>query len=415
MELLSWMNVQLMLLLALCFGYQILFLLVPFFKRERPHGPETLHRFAVLISARNEEAVIGQLIQSIRLQDYPAHLIDIFVVADNCTDATASVARQAGAAVWERFDTRHVGKGWALEYLFARLDAEYQGPPFDGYLIFDADNLLCPDYITQMNRTFSDGYSAVTSYRNSKNYGDSWVSAGHGLWFLRGADFLNRSRMLLGTSSVISGTGFLLSRQALEQLGGWHFHLLTEDLQLTAHLVLRGISIGYCHQAVFYDEQPVRFLQSCHQRLRWVKGSLQVLAGYGPRLLEQLVRTRRFACFDLVMSMVPAVVPVAAGLLLNGVALFLSPPEHWATAAVPSPALLLKALLPALAMGCLITFAQWRALAAPAGKKLGYILTFPLFLATFVPISAAAFVLRVRWTPIPHTCSRSIDELRPTG
>ncbi len=413
MDIMQTVDLALTLLMALCFGYQVFYLFVPFWRRapER-RAAERAHRFAVLICARNEEGVIGQLIESIRQQDYPGELVEIFVAADNCTDHTAAVARAAGAHVWVRRDASRVGKGWALDFLLRRMEAAGYGPQFDAYLVFDADNLLRPDYLRQINRAFCEGHEVITSYRAAKNFGDSWVSAGCALWFLRGADFLNRARMLLGTGSILSGTGFLVSRAVLRRFGGWPCHLLTEDSEFTARLVLEGIPVAYCREAVFYDEQPVRLSVSWRQRLRWAKGSLQVLRRYGPALLGRFLRTRQFACFDLLMSITPAAVPLAAGLAVRaaaGAAVLLSggalPPLSL------TPVTLVPALAPALALGALLTFTHWQELGGTAGKKLGYLLTFPLFLATFVPISAQALVCRVEWTPIAHTCARSVREL----
>ena len=105
---------------------------------------------------------IGELIQSLRAQHYPEELLDIYVVADNCTDDTARVARQAGAAVYERHDQTRKGKGYALDYLFHRL-AEEGREDYEGYFVFDADNLVDPAFTAEMNRVFDTGkYGAIT-------------------------------------------------------------------------------------------------------------------------------------------------------------------------------------------------------------------------------------------------------------
>ncbi len=111
---------------------------------------------------------------------------------------------------------------------------------YDAYLVFDADNLVAPDYIQEINKTFSTGYDIVTSYRNTKNYGDNWISAGYGLWFLREAQYLNRPRASIGASCGVSGTGFLFSARILQKCGGWHFFSLTEDIEFTAHNIVNG-------------------------------------------------------------------------------------------------------------------------------------------------------------------------------
>ena len=138
------------------------------------------------------------------------------MVADNCTDGTAEVARRAGAFVYERFDQSKKGKGYAMDYLFRRL-AEEGKDVYDGYFVFDADNLVDPGFVAEMNRTFDRGYDAVTCYRNSKNFGTNWISAGYSIWFLREARFLNFPRTLLGTNCHVSGTGFLVSAQVIRK------------------------------------------------------------------------------------------------------------------------------------------------------------------------------------------------------
>ena len=270
METIKLINFIIATVFFVCYSYQFAYILVPYLKKEKPHKPAELHRYAVLISARNEELVIGNLLDSISAQDYPSSLVRVFVVADNCTDKTAKVARAHGAIVYERFNDKLVGKGYALEYLLDRIGEEY-GDVFDAYMVFDADNLLSEDYISRMNETFSDGYRIITSYRNSKNYGDNWISAGYALWFLREAKYLNNARYLLGTSCAVSGTGFMFSREILKSCGGWPFHLLVEDIEFTIHNIVSGEKVGYCPRAVLYDEQPTKFSQSWKQRMRWAR------------------------------------------------------------------------------------------------------------------------------------------------
>ena len=271
------------LILAVLYAYQAFYVVVGLLRRKHPVSGQakTLHRYAVLISARNEEEVIGELIESLQQQDYPKELLDIYVIADNCTDATALVARQAGAHVYERFDRVRVGKGYAMDWFFHRLKEEGKEEVYDGYFVFDADNIVDPAFVREMNNVFDSGdYAAITSYRNSKNYASNWISAGYSLWFLREARFLNFSRMHMGTGCAISGTGFLVSAQVVRDNGGWPFHLLTEDIQFSIDCAVQGRRIGYCDKAVVYDEQPTTFQQSWTQRMRWSKGFYQVAARY---------------------------------------------------------------------------------------------------------------------------------------
>ena len=165
-------------LFFICYAYQFLYIPLVLAKKQRPLPcPPSPHRYAVLIAARNEAAVIGGLLDSLRQQTYDPTLLTVFVVADNCTDGTADIARRRGAVVYERFNHINVGKGYALDFLTQHIKADYPDG-FDGYFVFDADNVLSPDYIERMNAVFSGGYEIVTSYRNSKNFGGNWISAG---------------------------------------------------------------------------------------------------------------------------------------------------------------------------------------------------------------------------------------------
>ena len=287
LELVQHLNFAIVVLFTLLYLYQGFYVVVGLVRRRWSdrHQPAKLHRFAAIVSARNEEAVIGELLESLRKQDYPAELLDLYVVADNCTDGTAEAARRAGAFVYERFDQSRKGKGYAMDYLFRRL-AEEGKDVYDGYFVFDADNLVDPGFVAEMNRTFDRGYDAVTCYRNSKNFGTNWISAGYSIWFLREARFLNFPRTLLGTNCHVSGTGFLVSAQVIRENGGWPFHLLTEDIQFSVDCAIQGRRIGYCDKAVVYDEQPTTFRQSWDQRLRWSKGFYQVDRAYTLPLLK---------------------------------------------------------------------------------------------------------------------------------
>lgn len=413
METVKLINFIIGLIFFVCYSYQFFYILVPFVKKERPHERTELHRYAVLISARNEELVIGNLLDSISAQDYPSRLVRVFVVADNCTDMTAQIARDHGAAVYERFNSEQVGKGYALEYLIDKILEEY-GDVFDAYMVFDADNLLSEDYISCMNETFSDGYGIVTSYRNSKNYGDNWISAGYALWFLREAKYLNNARYLLGTSCAVSGTGFMFSREVMRRCGGWPFHLLVEDIEFTVHNIVNGEKVGYCPKAVLYDEQPTTFAQSWRQRMRWARGYVQILQRYGGRLVKGIFKKRSFSCYDMTMNIAPAVVLSLFGLLINIGAGIYSVYTGGGTDILLQSfgQLVLNTYLMMFVIGAITTVTEWRNIYCPAPKKVLYAFTFPLFMLTYLPICIAAMFRPVKWEPIVHNRVRTLSEVR---
>lgn len=411
MEILETLNFIIAAVFFICYAYQFFYIPAALIKKDEPNKEEKKHRFAVLVCARNEEAVIAGLINSIHRQTYDRNLIRIFVMADNCTDKTASAARNAGATVYKRNNPNLVGKGYALEALLKNIERDYPRNYFDGFFVFDADNVLDKNYIAEMNRTFSDGNDIITSYRDSKNYGDNWISAGYALWFLRESRYLNHARMLLGTSCAVSGTGFFFSRRILEKNGGWNFHLLTEDIEFTVHNIVNGEKVAFCPKAVLYDEQPTSFRQSWRQRLRWAKGYLQVYGKYGKDLAKGIARGD-FSCFDMAMAIMPAAVLTAASVVINScvAAVTLAGGGNVTPILISLGESVLNVYLTLLLLGGITTVTEWKMIHTSAVKKVFYIFTFPLFMLTYIPISFAAIFAKVEWKPISHSVNVSLAE-----
>lgn len=411
-----YINYIFALIFIFCVGYQFLYIFVPFMKRGRKLKAKKMCRYAVLIPARNEEKVIPHLIASIKGQTYPAELIDVFVIADNCTDHTAQAALDAGAfAVIERASKTHIGKGYALDYALAKIKNDYPNNDYEGYFVFDADNLLDEHYIEEMNKMFSNGRRIITSYRNTKNYGTSWVSAGGSLWYLRESRFLNHPRTLLNTSCAISGTGFLVHREVLEKVGGWKFFLLTEDIEFTLHHVLEGECIAYCDNAVLYDEQPVKFSQSWRQRMRWTKGSMQVTQKYFFKMIKGIFTGKGFACFDLaVATMIPLLTTIAAfGVYIFFFILGLATGQNMNVVIRSILETFVNSYFMLLGIGAVTTISEWSKIFAPMKKKIFYTFTFPFFMLSYIPITfVALFSRNVKWKPIVHDQVKSLKDVR---
>ncbi len=411
-----YINYLFAIVFALCIGYQFLYIFIPFLKGGRKLREKKQFKYAVLIPARNEEKVIPHLIRSIKDQTYPAELIDIFVIADNCTDNTGEAALNAGAfRIITRHNKKEVGKGYALDYALRVIREEYPNNEYEGYFVFDADNLLDENYIAEMNKMFSNGHRVLTSYRNTKNYSSSWISAGCSLWYLRESRFLNHPRTLLGTSCAISGTGFLVHREILEKVGGWKFFLLTEDIEFSLHNVLEGECIAYCDKAVLYDEQPVKFHQSWRQRMRWTKGSMQVTKKYFFKMVKGIFTGKGFACFDLAVSTMVPLMMTILGFFVYAACLLLSLVFH------ANFDLVLRSILDTavnsyfmlLGVGAITTISEWPKIYAPVFKKILYTFTFPFFMLTYIPITIVAlFSKNVKWKPIYHTDAKSLKDVR---
>lgn len=400
---------------VLLYLYQTVYMLVGLFCKPKRFIAKNQHRYGVLISARNESAVIAHLIESVKNQNYPSELIDVFVVADNCTDNTAEVAKTAGAIVFERFNQEEKGKGYALNYLLGRIKQEYGPEYYEGFFIFDADNVLEKDYITQMNTVFDNGYSLVTSYRNSKNYSDNWITSGYGLWFLREARYLNNARMILGSSCLVSGTGFLVHKDIINRNNGWNCFLLTEDIQFSTENIIRGDKIGYCADAMFYDEQPVRFVDSWNQRLRWSKGFYQVFFRYGTELMKKVFTEFKFSCYDMFMTLLPGLLVTVMIALACISALIVGDGNGKVVMDVLISLIIYSAVasyISFFAMGLITTLSEWKRIYCSPQKKILYLFTFPLFMFTYLPISIVALFKKINWKPIPHSVVVSANQIK---
>ena len=397
-------------LFVICYANQLVYIFVSLLSGKKGRkGDRAIslkrNRYAVLICARNEEEVIGDLIRSVRKQTYPSQLVDTYVMADNCTDGTARAAENAGAYVFERNDRSRVGKGYALDALLRNIrETEPEG--YDGYFVFDADNILAPDYIEQMDRTFSQGYDIVTGYRNSKNYGSNWISAGYALWFIRESMFLSYPRHLVGSSCTVSGTGFMFSREVAEEMDGWPYHTLTEDLEFSCDQITRGRKIAFCRDAEFFDEQPVELKQSWDQRMRWCRGYLQVFGKYGMDLIRGAA-DGSYACLDCILGVLPAfalsVLSFCIDLTLIICAAAMG--EELAGVLLPMVSALICSYTLMLILGAVTLVTEWKNIKTDTQRKIVYLFSFPVFMMTYAPIAIASLFVKAEWKPIRHTFS----------
>ena len=390
-------------LFFICYAYQFVYIPIALFRKKKRLPAAAPHRYAVLIAARNEEAVIGDLLDSLHRQDYDLSRVTVFVMSAVAALETAAIAAEKGAVVYTRENRRQVGKGYALEALLAHIRSDYPDG-YDAYLVFDADNLLAPDFITRMNESYAAGNEIITCYRNSKNYGSNWISAGYALWFLRESRYLNGAREAIGSSCAVSGTGFLFSQKILNECGGWSFHLLVEDIEFSIHNILKGHRIAICEDAVVYDEQPTDFAQSCRQRLRWSRGYLQVFGKYGTGLLTGAARGK-WSCVDMAMAIMPAIILTSISILVSVALSVLGILSGMGL--LPALVSLGKALLSMYLMlfviGAITTITEWKKIDASALRKVLSVFTFPLFMFTYIPISFAALFIKVEWKPIRHS------------
>ena len=266
--------------------------------------PKTEHknRFGLIIPAKNEETVIEALIKSVRDTDYPQELLDIFVVAHNCSDKTAEIARKTDAHVYEYNNPNENTMGCAIRYLFSQIEKDYGTSNYNGFFIFNADNTFDKEYFNKMNDAFEyyDRRYIISSFRQASNFNENLMTIMYGVYFAVSCYLGARGRTLFNVSNRIFGCGYLFNSELVKN--GWDYYSLTEDLEFSSREFMKGSEIRYCDDAVFYDEQPTSMRIMWRQRLRWARGVLIVSRLHLKNCIKSIFepnRKNRFSLFDM--------------------------------------------------------------------------------------------------------------------
>lgn len=235
-------------------------------KRAPVFSPPFAH-FAVLIPAHNESGILHTLLESLAALHYARDCYAVYVVADNCTDTTAEVARaSAGVNVYERFNEQMRGKGFALRWLLERLENDHL--TYDAYIILDADSIVDPDFLQVMNAGLAQGAQALQAHNTVLNTTDSSSTVLRWL----ALTLMNHVRPLgrngLGGSSTLTGNGMCLSSDMLKRYP-WQAFALSEDYQYYLTLVQNGEKVIYMPEALVRSEMPRTFAQMRTQDIRW--------------------------------------------------------------------------------------------------------------------------------------------------
>ena len=215
-------------------------------------------------------------------------------------------------------------------------------------------------------------------------------------------EIFKRAAHAINASCAVSGTGFLFSQSVLDEMGGWHFNTLVEDIEFSVHHILNGRKIAMAPDAVLYDEQPTTFSQSWRQRMRWSKGYLQVFAKYWKKMVSGI--TKSFALYDMTMSIAPIFVLSLIGLVLN----IASAITHFSVGdnfggVYYLFSTFINIYISLFFFGAVTTATEWKNIHTSAVKKIFYVFTFPIFMMTYIPIAIkAVFTKNVEWKLIYH-------------
>ncbi len=366
-------------------------------------------KFALLTAAHNEEAVIKYHIESLKKLDYPKDMFDIYVIADNCTDTTAEIARSEGVKVFERFSPDR-GKGFAVEWMLNEL-FKMENKNYDAVCLFDADNLVSSNFLSEMGAKLKQGFKSIQGYLDIKNPNDSWVTACYATAYWSMNRMWQLARYNLGLSNALGGTGLCLDYEVLKKYG-WGAHCLTEDLEFTMKLLQNGIKTAWCHDARVYDEKPVHFSQTWKQRTRWLQGHWDVAFRYMLPLIKKGIAEKKWYPIDgaIYLFQPILIMTMLFNIAVSGFAAVFPEPIY----ATP-----LVSILPTwfwIVFGVLgYTYPMLGLYLEGAPKKAyGYYITYPIYGLTWFPVTLVGLFKhgnQTEWAHTRHTRGISINSL----
>ena len=375
--------------------------------KDKPMLVNKNHRFMAIVPAHNEENVIEELVESLKGQDYPKDLYDIFVIADNCTDNTAEVARRAGAIVYERFDKKNKTKGYALDWFLKQKIEE--DAPYDAFCIFDADNIVDKNFIKNMNKKLCQGEEVVQGYRDIKNPTDNWITSGYAIFYWTMNRFYHLARYNVGLSPLINGTGFMVKFDIVKP-NGLDTKTLTEDIEFSLKNIIQGRKLGWSTEAIVYDEQPLGFMQSWKQRSRWTVGHIQCIKEYTKPLALAIKEHKTVMNFDgflYIIGSIPMFIATLVLLLLNFI--------MYAGKGMTNSELIINILryviptfLLPIGTALIIMWLDKR----PIRPMIKGLLCYPLFLGSWILINFKCLFKRdTSWDKIEHVRKINIQEI----
>lgn len=408
MEYLYIIQIALVWIVTIYWLYQLVVSVCSLIKlKDKPIIEDKQNRFMAIIPAHNEAAVVANLVESLKNQNYPKELYDIYVIADNCTDNTAEVARNAGAIVYERFDETKKTKGFALQWFLAQKIEE--DAPYDGLCVFDADNIADENFLKAMNKKLCQGENVVQGYRDIKNPTDNWITAGYAIFYWTMNRFYHYARYNIGLSPLLNGTGFMVRFDVIKPTG-WDTKTLTEDIEFSLKNIIEGRRLGWATDAIVYDEQPTGFKQSWSQRSRWTVGHIQCLKEYTGLLATAVKEKKTLMNFDGLLYMlgsIPMFVITLVLLLINFVI--------YAAQGMTTMELvinILRYLIPTFLLPILTAILIMAMDKRPIKPMIKGLLFYPLFLGSWLLINfKCLFKRETKWEKIEHVRDIKINEV----
>ncbi len=276
-------------------GYFALLTVATFLQGKSPSGSgPASRRFAILVPAHNEALTVSNTLKSLMKLDYPGELYEVFVVADNCQDATAEIAQEFRCTVWERTDPKHRSKGHALNWAFGKIPEKYEA-----VVIVDADSEVNPELLTEFSRVYDPSVALQGLYLQSSGLGATPTASYVASALHNGLKPYGREK--LGCSVGLGGNGMCFPRNLIREVP-WQRFGLAEDAEYHLDLVLAGKRVRFAPGAGVEAEAPGNFKSLQSQRSRWEGGRTEVFWRFTRPLIVRAARKRDLNSLEALLS-----------------------------------------------------------------------------------------------------------------
>lgn len=303
------MNMVIGMIVGFAFMFQLVYLFLFWLPLKRYPEAKEKHKVGVIVCARNEKAVIARIIKNLQELNYPKDKYEIIVMADNCTDETADIARSLNGnndivvKVFERHepDRKKHNVGWALNYLFEQMKNDIDNYEF--FVRFDADAMVDKEYLNVMNNAFEGGAKAAKGYNHAANLTQNVTAGVSGLWYIRDCRFNCHARAGLHTDVFMVGCGMMFSADIIKQAGGWHSTSTSEDTEFTIHCLKTKNKVRYCPDAIVYDDQPSSIKDLFHRNVRMGHSLHKLFWTQGWQCLGRFFTSFRYCWLDMFLNL----------------------------------------------------------------------------------------------------------------
>lgn len=243
----------------------------------------SLLKLGIVIPAHNEAGGITTCVKSILACQATGVDLQVVVIADNCTDDTALVAKEAGARVIVRIDPDNRGKGFALDMAFGRLLRE----GIEAFVVIDADTEVEPNFIAEMALAFRQGAEAVQCRYLVRNTQATYRTRLMNVALLAFNVLRPLGRNALGNSAGIYGNGFGLSANTLREIP-YSARSVVEDLEYHLNLVKAGKKVKFLNSTTVRADMPAGGRAVHTQRSRWEGGRIRMMLDFAPGIIRDI-------------------------------------------------------------------------------------------------------------------------------